>query len=90
MPTIEELQIEIEKIKTRNQKVESDKAWEISWSRKILIAILTYLVIVIFFFAARFPQPFLSALVPTIGFILSTLTISLVKRLWLKYFHNQE
>jgi len=40
---------EIKNIIKRNKKVEADKAWETSFSRKILIAVLTYIVIVLFF-----------------------------------------
>ena len=35
----EDLQNEIIKIKERNKKVESDKKWETSWTRKICICI---------------------------------------------------
>lgn len=38
------IQKEINQIKERNKKVEADKAWETSLSRKILIAILIYIV----------------------------------------------
>lgn len=83
MLTIEELQKEIEEIKKRNQRVELDKSWEISWARKVLIATLTYIVIVIFFNFAHLPKPFVNAIVPAIAFVLSTLTISFVKKRWL-------
>jgi hypothetical protein len=36
-------------IEQRNKKVELDKSWEINWTRKIIIAILTYFTIVLFF-----------------------------------------
>ncbi len=75
---------EITQIKKRNKKVEADKAWETSWIRRITIAILTYFVIVIFFFVADLPRPFINAIVPTLGFILSTLTVSLLKSIWIK------
>lgn len=72
------------KIKTRNRRVESDKAWETSLSRKILILTLTYFVISIFFFTANIQNPFINAIVPTIGFFLSTLTVPIAKNIWLK------
>lgn len=34
------IETEIQKIQERNQKVEKDKAWEISWTRRILISVL--------------------------------------------------
>ena len=45
-----ELKNEIEKIKKRNEKVELNKAWETSWTRKLCICILTYIVVVIYSF----------------------------------------
>lgn len=84
MDEIQEIKSEIEKIKQRNARVESDKAWETSLARKILIAVLTYAVIVIFFIVANLPKPFINAIIPTIGFILSTLSIPLFKKAWIK------
>jgi hypothetical protein len=83
MPTIEELQLEINEIKKRNQRVEADKDWETSWTRKLLILILTYIVIVVFFFVAKLPNPFANAVVPSVAFVLSTLTVPLFKNWWL-------
>lgn len=84
MTSIEKLQKEIDEIKVRNRRVEADKAWETSWSRKILIFTLTYIVIVIFFFVAKLPDAFINAVVPSVAFFLSTLTIPLFKKWWLK------
>ena len=84
MSTIEYIKIEIEKIKQRNAKVEADKAWELSWTRKLLVSGLTYLVVVMVFIVSDMPEPFLNALVPTVAFLISTLTVSFVKKLWLK------
>lgn len=75
---------EIEKIKERNKKVENDKAWETSWARRIIIAILTYIVIVIFFYFASLQRPFLNSIVPALAFFLSTLTLPIFKQIWLK------
>jgi len=80
---------EIEAIKQRNKRVEADKAWEISISRKILVAILTYLVIVIFFYFAGLPKPFINSIVPTLAFVLSTLTLPYFKKLWLIYVYKK-
>ncbi|MEW6528447.1 MAG: hypothetical protein AB1391_01015 [Candidatus Micrarchaeota archaeon] len=79
---IEQRVTEIEK---RNTRVEVDKAWETSFTRKVLIAILTYVTIVLFFLVAKLPNPFINSIVPTAGFVLSTLSLSLFKRIWIKY-----
>ncbi|MEI8269849.1 MAG: hypothetical protein WCG45_00610 [bacterium] len=84
MDDIEQIQKDIAEIKSRNSRVETEKAWETSLFRKVLIAILTYIVIVIFFFFAKLPKPFLGAIVPAIGFILSTLSVSYFKNIWIK------
>ena len=84
-----ELLERIKKIEKRNKKVEADKAWETSWTRKLLIASLTYLIIVLFFTIMHLGKPFINAIVPTLGFILSTLSIDLVKRVWLEKFNNK-
>lgn len=84
MQTLEQLQQEIEEIKNRNQRVEADKAWETSAMRKGVISVLTYFVIVVFFFVAELPNPFVNAIVPAIAFVLSTLTVPLCKQWWLK------
>ena len=72
-------------IEERNKRVELDKAWETSWTRKIVIAVLTYLTIVLFFFVAGLPDPFPNAVVPTTGFVLSTFSLPLFKQVWVKY-----
>jgi len=73
MATLESVDKEIKKIKQRNKKVEGDKAWETSLSRKLLITLFTYVVIVIFFYFAGLPKPFVNSIVPTVGFVLSHL-----------------
>jgi preprotein translocase subunit SecF len=89
MEKLEQLEQEIKSIKDRNKKVEADKSWETSLTRKILVAILTYAVIVIFFYFAQLPEPFLNAIVPTVGFMLSTLSIPFFKQIWIKYIYKK-
>lgn len=89
MKELNDLKKEIYLIKKRNKNVEADKAWETSWTRRIIIFILTYIVIVIFFYFARLPNPFLNSIVPAVAFILSTLTLPLFKKIWLKRYKNE-
>jgi len=74
---------EILEIKERNKRVELDKRWETSIERKILVAFLTYFVMTAFFFAAELPKPFVNALVPSIAFVISTMTLPVAKKIWL-------
>lgn len=76
---------EITEIKERNKRVEKDKAWETSWTRRICIMILTYIVVIIYSYVIReFDNILLSSLVPVIGFTLSTLSLKLVRKIWEK------
>ena len=84
MASLKTLEKEIKQIKQRNKRVEADKVWETSWTRKILITILTYIVVVLFFHFAGLPNPLTNAIVPTLAFLLSTLTLSLFKDTWIK------
>ena len=89
MTTIELLQAEIEDIKARNARVEADKAWETSRTRKISIAVMTYFAMVIFFYFAGLPHPFINSIVPAVAFILSTLTMSTLKNIWLNKYYDK-
>jgi polyferredoxin len=84
MPTLEQLALEIETIKERNKRVEVDKAWETSWARRVLILVLTYFVVLIFFLVAGVSKPFINAIVPSLAFVLSTLTVPVFKKWWVK------
>lgn len=82
MKKIEE---EIKEIKIRNQRVELDKRWETSLTRKICIAILTYIVVVIYsYLINKISNVWLSSLVPVMGFILSTLSLKGIRIIWEK------
>ena len=76
---------EIKKIQERNKRVELDKKWETSLTRRICICILTYIVVIIYSYLIRYYNNiFLSSLVPVIGFTLSTLSLKVVRKMWQK------
>ena len=80
-----DLEKEINEIKERNKRVELDKAWETSWTRKICICILTYIVVITYSYLIRkLDNILLSSLVPVIGFSLSTLSLKIVRKTWEK------
>ena len=76
---------EIASIKQRNAKVERDKRWETSWTRRILIAIMTYLIIVLYGYLIGGQNVWLTSLIPVLGFILSTVSLRLVRKIWEKH-----
>jgi len=75
----------LQKIEERNSKVEIDKAWETSFSRRFLLVLFTYLAISLYLFAIDVPRPWINAIVPAIGFLISTLTMPFFKRVWLRF-----
>ena len=85
MDSIEDLSKRIEKIELRNRQVETNKSWETSFTRRIILFILTYLAIGIYLKVINVNQPWLNSIVPAFGFMLSTLTLPLFKKFWQKY-----
>ena len=81
---MEELEKRIKKIEERNKKVENDKAWETCILRKILIIVMTYIFAVLYLTIADTTNPYFGAVVPCVGFYLSTQSLKLVKKIWLK------
>ena len=85
MSTIQELEQRISKIEARNKKVEKDKQWESSYTRRIILILFTYLTIGFYLNAIEVTNPWLNAIVPSLAFWLSTLTIPLFKKIWERY-----
>lgn len=81
---IQKLETRVAAIEQRNQQVTADKAWEVSLTRKALLTVLTYLTAVVVMLVIRITDPWLSALIPTLGYILSAQSLPLVKRWWLR------
>jgi hypothetical protein len=79
-----DLEKRVAAIETRNRKVEKDKAWETSWTRRITIGALTYIVVATYLLAINNDKPFINALVPAVGFMLSTLVLRRIRELWQK------
>ena len=76
----------IDEIEKRNKRVELDKAWEVSFTRKFCIMILTYIVVIIYSYLIRNCDNILfSSLLPVIGFTLSTLSLKIIRKVWEKY-----
>ena len=84
MTSIESLEEEINRIKERNRRVEADKTWETSWTRRVFIGISTYLLISIFLVIIKAEKPFISAIIPAVAYLISTLSLGLLRSWWLK------
>jgi len=89
MATLEELEKEIQLIKHRNKNVETNKAWETSYTRRILLILFTYFAIGLYLNAIHVDSPWINAIVPAIGFLLSTLSLPFFRKLWEKYLYKK-
>jgi hypothetical protein len=74
----------VTQIEARNQKVELDKNWEGSLTRKALIVVFTYISIGSYMWAIGVDKPLLNAVIPSLGFTLSTLSLPYFKQWWAK------
>lgn len=83
MPTLEHLENRIAVIEERNAKVALDKDWEGSMTRRALLMFFTYASVSLYFLFLGIDRPFLNAVVPTLGFMLSTLTLPAFKHWWI-------
>lgn len=84
MTTLQDLEQRITGIEKRNTRVELDKRWETSWVRRFAVIVFTYVAIGLYLQIIHVANPWLNAIVPAVGFFLSTLTLSVVKQYWMK------
>ncbi|HOO82142.1 MAG TPA: hypothetical protein PK513_06545 [Alphaproteobacteria bacterium] len=83
---------QIEEITKRNARVETNKAWETSWTRRVIIAAGTYLIIGGYLSFLHVEGAWLHALVPVMAYMLSTLSLPLIQALWIEkiYLRNKQ
>ena len=86
--TLENLKLDINKIKERNkrkkQKSRARQSLETSMTHKVSIIILTYIVMVLVMNTLKMEELLINAIILTLGFTLSTFSMSLIKIFWLK------
>lgn len=89
MITSKEIEDSINEIKKRNERVEENKAWETSSTRKIILTASIYLMMGLLLTLIKAPDPWLNSLIPAIAFILSTLTLPFIKRWWVNHIYKR-
>ncbi|HEY4523263.1 MAG TPA: hypothetical protein VJK04_00095 [Candidatus Paceibacterota bacterium] len=85
---MDNLEARVKRIEERNAKVEIDKAWETSWTRKLLLVTFTYLVIGTYLKTIGVEWPWINAIVPAVGFLISTLAVPWLKKVWTKFYYK--
>jgi hypothetical protein len=83
-----DLESKVQAILERNQRVELEKAWEVSLTRRAFILATTYLMALLFLWLLGVPYFYLHALVPTGGYLLSTLSLPWIKKKWIQRFYS--
>lgn len=86
---IKQIELEIKTLKKRNRRVEADKAWETSRFRVFSLMVVTYIVAGIILFTIGAKNYFLNALLPTIGYFLSTQSLPKIKEWWVKKYFGK-
>lgn len=86
---IKQIELEIKTLKERNRRVEADKAWETSRFRVFSLMVVTYIVASIILFTIGAKNYFLNALLPTIGYFLSTQSLPKIKEWWVKKYFGK-
>ena len=89
MTELEKLKQEIDKLKERNKSKDANKAWETSLSRKVILLITTYFVVGLTLITIKNPRPWINAVIPSLGFFLSTLSLPFVKKYWVEHIYKK-
>jgi len=59
-----------------------DKEWQESYTRRFLIVLFTFLSIGIYMWVIGIENPLLNAVIPALGFTLSTLSLPYFRKWW--------
>lgn len=78
------LEERVQAIEERNKRVELDKKWETSFSRIFTVSLFTYVVASLALYVIHVANPLKGALIPTLGFILSTQSVPIIKKYWMR------
>lgn len=80
---LNEIEGRLQKIEAINSTVENNQQWEKSGLRIIAIMLLTYVVMVFSMRYLGFDRPFLSGLIPALGYFLSALLLDVIRRVFI-------
>ncbi len=82
---MDSLQDALQAIQERNERVEKQKAWETSFTRRFFIALVTYATAYTYMrHGLGDMKAHLAAFVPTGGYLLSTFSLPIIREYWMK------
>lgn len=79
MPTTEQ---RLNALEARNRRVETNKAWETSFTRRAFISLITYLTASSILYVLLTPDWYFGAIIPVCGYLLSTLSLPYIRQQW--------
>ena len=80
---LSQLETAVASIQQRNLRVEREKAWEVSQTRKAAIVIVTYLLMWLVFIISGVEAAWFNAVIPTAGYFLSTQSLPFLRNWWI-------
>lgn len=81
---VSHLEETVERIRLSGKYSNLQKNWENSRIRVITVAVSMYVLTLTFMLILQVQNPIVSALLPTVGYMLSTNSIPLVRRIWVR------
>ncbi len=80
---MEHFQKTLDGLLNRNKRVEAEKAWELSFTRRAFLAGLTYVTAVLLLWLIGEARFLLLSFIPAISYVFSTLTLPWIRRMWI-------
>jgi len=71
-------------LKARNKKVEADKAWETSWTRRGIIGGVTYIIVAFWLAIIGVNHNLIHALVPVASYLAAMALLPMLKQYWIE------
>jgi putative acetyltransferase len=76
-------------LKEHNKKVEADKAWEISWTRRAIVGGTTYIIVAAWLAMLGVNHHLLHAFVPVLAYILTIVMLPMLKNYWIDFVYKR-
>ena len=83
---LDQIREELRELRARNLRVEREKAWETSWTRRLVITAVTWLGAWLWLLELGAERAALQALVPAGAYALSTFPLPMLRRWWIGMF----
>jgi hypothetical protein len=75
---------QLAEIQARNERVEREKAWETSWTRRLVISGATWIAAWLWLLGLGVEHAARQALVPALAYVVSTLSLPFLRRWWIR------